>query len=305
MSGGEGPAPAPRLITPRAAEWPHHLDHLGPHARPQHLYVEGRDLDPVTPCVAVVGTRRPTGAGIEIAERIARELAEAGMTVVSGLAVGIDAAAHRAALTAGGHTIAVLGCGLDIPYPKRNLPLKDAIRRSGTLVTEHPQGTQPTKAYFPLRNRIIAGLSGGVVVIEGAITSGALVTARLAIDCDRSVYAVPGSVRNPMAEGPNELIRSSQAMLVTCAKHIFDDLAPSLVWRDSMDGRAKDKPQLTLHEAAMMRALDDAPLPLDHLCRALDMKPGLVASCLSQLEIRGLVVRTRAGYALSGRHRAP
>lgn len=297
MSGRERTAPAARLIAPGGAEWPSHLDHLGPHARPPRLYVQGRGLNSATPCIAVVGTRRPTGAGIEMAERIARELAEAGITIVSGLAVGIDAAAHRAALAAGGHTIAVLGCGLDIPYPKRNVALKDAIRRSGTLVTEHPQGTHPTKAYFPLRNRIIAGLSGGVLVIEGAITSGALVTARLAIDCDRSVYAVPGSVRNPMAEGPNELIRSSQAMLVTCAKHVFDDLAPSLVWPDSTNGRAKHNPELTAHEARVMRALDDAPLSVDHLCRALDMKPGLVASCLSQLEVRGIVARTRAGYA--------
>lgn len=305
MSGGERTAALARLITVRDNEWPRHLDHLGPHAPPQRLYVEGRPLDCATPCIAVVGTRRPTGAGIEMAERIARELAEAGIAIVSGLAVGIDAAAHRAALAAGGHTIAVLGCGLDIPYPRRNIALKDAIRRSGTLISEHPEGTRPTKAYFPLRNRIIAGLSDGVLVIEGAITSGALVTARLAIDCNRSVYALPGSVHNPMAEGPNELIRSSQAMLVTCAKHVFDDLAPSLVWPDSIDGRDKRMPELTAHEARMVRALDDAPLSVDHLCRALDMKPGLVASCLSQLEVRGIVVRTRAGYALSGRHRRP
>ena len=175
------------MIHPGDPEWPARLSELGPHRRPAALHAEGEGLRSELPFVAVVGTRRPTGAGVEAAERIARGLAEAGWVVVSGLAVGIDAVAHRAALDAGGTTVAVLGCGLDVAYPARNVALRRRIAEQGTVLTEYPAGTRPARRNFPERNRIIAGLCLGAVVVEGSLRSGAMVTARLALDMNRSV----------------------------------------------------------------------------------------------------------------------
>jgi DNA processing protein len=188
-----------RELIGASPEWPGCLSELGPHDPPTRLFVDGIPLDPHAKALAVVGTRRPSGAGLDAVRRLATGLAEAGFVVVSGLAVGIDAAAHEATLAAGGHTVAVLGCGLDVDYPSPNRRLKALIATKGTLVSEYPDGVPPSRHTFPRRNRIIAGLSLGVVIVEGAMTSGALVTARLALDCDRNVYAVPGSPRNPMA----------------------------------------------------------------------------------------------------------
>jgi DNA processing protein len=276
------------------SEWPESLDELHPHNPPDHLFADGVALDPTAVRVAVVGTRRPTYSGLEVAARISRGLAEAGFVVVSGMAVGIDAAAHRAALQAGGATVAVLGCGLDVDYPAHNAKLKRAISERGTLLTEYDEGTRPHKGYFPLRNRIIAGLSVGVVVIEGTIRSGALVTARLALDCNRNVYAVPGSARNPMAEGPNELIRRGQAALVTSVEHVLEDLAPSLVWRDR--AATEPAPDLGDLERSVLQALDDAPVAPDALAARFEIKPGRLAATLAALEVRGLARRGPGGY---------
>ena len=286
-----------RMIRPGDPEWPPRLRELGPHRPPAALHAQGGPL-PDLPAVAVVGTRRPTGAGIEAAERIARGLAEAGWVVVSGLAVGIDAAAHRAALDAGGTTVAVLGCGLDVAYPARNLGLRRRIAERGTLLTEYPLGMPPARHHFPERNRIIAGLCLGAVVIEGSLASGAMVTARLALDMDRAVYALPGSCRNPTAEGPNELIRTSRALLVTEAAHIFEDLAPSLAWPAAAPARS-DRPDCSDEERSVLDALDDAPLPLERIARSTGLTPGRAAVLMSQLEVRGLVRRAREGYTLA------
>ncbi|MGH2731147.1 MAG: DNA-processing protein DprA [Actinomycetota bacterium] len=289
-----------RTIRPRDPEWPERLSELAPHEPVKLLFARGRTIDPDAPAVAVVGTRRPSAAGIEAATSIARALGEAGVVVVSGLAVGIDAAAHRAALDAGATTIAVLGCGLDVAYPQRNRALKGAISERGTLVTEYPNGTHPTKAYFPQRNRIIAGLSLGVVVIEGAITSGALVTARLALEANRNVYALPGSIRNPMSQGPNELIRTGRAALVTKPEHIFEDLAPTLVWEPRAESKAPRRVELDELEQSLLAHLDDAPVAPDRLASALDVPPGRMAVALSKMEVRGLVARRPGGYEITG-----
>lgn len=289
-----------RTIRTGDKEWPPFLNELGPHEPVTVLFARGQPIDPNAPTIAVVGTRRPSAAGLEAATSIARALTEGGFTIVSGLAVGIDAAAHRAALDAGGRTIAVLGCGLDVIYPLRNRRLKEEIGDRGTLLTEYPNGTHPTKAYFPQRNRIIAGLSSGVVVVEGALTSGALVTARLALDCNRNVYAVPGSIRNPMAEGPNELIRTARAALVTKPEHIFEDLAPGMLWRSHEDSPVPTPVDLDDTESAILDHLDDAPIAPDRLAHSLGAKPGQLAVALSKLEVRGLVTRTRGGYEITG-----
>jgi DNA processing protein len=287
-----------RIVTASSAEWPSSLDELGPYDPPARLFVAGRSLpSDDAPVVAVVGTRRPTATGVRIAQEIAAGLCAAGAVVVSGLAVGIDAAAHRAALEACGHTVAVLGCGLDVDYPHHNARLRNDIESSGTLVTEYEAEVQPARHHFPLRNRIIAGLSDGVVVVEGALTSGALVTARLALDCNREVFAVPGSVRNPMAEGPNELIRSSQAALVTSAAHVLEELAPGSTAAVEPLTLATEPVELDLEEEAALLTLDDTPLSMEHVCAAAGLEPGAAATALSRLELRGLVERSVAGYA--------
>ncbi len=265
---------------------------------PERLFVDGQPLPPSGKAIAVVGTRRPTGAGREAARAMARALAQAGFAVVSGLALGIDSVAHEAALEADGHTVAVLGSGLDYDYPQRNRSLKARIREVGTLVTEYPEGTRPQPFYFPERNRIIAALCRGVVVVEGAARSGALITARYALDAGRDVYAVPGSIRNPAAAGPNELIRTSNAALVTSVNHIFEDIAPGLVWEDASlpVGTA---PVLDDMEAAVLLQMDDGTNPMARLTSDVEGSPGQIALALSRLEVRGLVRKRPTGYELS------
>jgi DNA processing protein len=288
-----------RVIGPSDSEWPAHLNELGPHRPPAKLFAEGRPLHTGAPRVAIVGTRRPTAAGMEMARNLAASLAEAGVVVVSGMAVGIDAAAHQSTLKAGGRTIAVLGCGLDVAYPGRNVALKNRVAQEGTLLSEYPDGTPPERHNFPMRNRIIAGLSLGVVVVEGALTSGALVTARLAIDANRNVYAVPGSTRNPMAAGPNELIRTSQALLVTSVEHIFEDLAPNLLTSISNGRVDEGRACLSDEEHLVLSTLDDVPTVLDALGSATGLAHGRLAVILSTLEVKALVARGRGGYCLS------
>ena len=287
-----------RVVTPGDDEWPSQLSELETCTRLKRLFAVGMPLDCGQKTVAIVGTRRPTAAGIEAAEMLASGLAQAGFTVVSGLAIGIDAAAHRAALAAGGSTVAVLGCGVDVDYPKRNRSLKREIAAGGSLLSEYPAGTNPTPFTFPERNRIIAGLSMGVVVVEGGVKSGALITARLALDANRSVFAVPGSIRNPMAAGPNLLIRTSQAAVVTEVKHVCDELAPNLVWSEAS---SDDSGIIELGECErdVLALLDDAPVAPDRLCRRLDYPPGEVALALSRLEVRNLVLRRAVGYEIS------
>jgi len=276
------------------AGWPKTLDELGPSQRVTRLHQQGLPLPLDVPAIAIVGTRRPTVAGLEVAALLARGLSQAGFAIVSGLAVGIDAAAHRAALDAGGHTVAVLGCGLAQRYPRRNLRLKEEVAERGTILTEYDDDVTPMPFNFPQRNRIVAGLSTGVVVVEGSIKSGALVTARLALEMNRSIYAIPGSLRNPMAVGPNHLIKTSQAALVTSFKDICDDLAPSLVWGTAENGLSASEEEL-----ALLSLLDDAPVAPDQLLMHLEMTSGQLARLLAGLEVKGWARRSPSGYSIS------
>ena len=287
----------PRVITPGSSEWPESLDELGPHDSPTRLYVAGRDIDPGARAVAVVGTRRPTAAGIEAAQMIARGLAQANFVVVSGLAIGIDAAAHRASLEVGGHTIAVIGGGMDLNYPKNNLALRKKIDAEGTIVTEHPEGVPPHQHHFPRRNRIIVGLCEAAVVVEGSIKSGALITGRIALDANRDVFAVPGSIRNPYAAGPNELIRCMEATAITEVQHIFDELAPGLVWGD--DSLPLGPVGLDDSQARVLGVLDDTSVTADFIVAQTQMAQGLVLLTLSKLEIRGFARRWNGAYELT------
>ena len=287
-----------RTITPTSAEWSRGLAEASAIGIPKRLYVSGREVPPKEKCIAVVGTRRPTGAGREAAREIATRLAQADFAVVSGLALGIDSVAHEATLQAGGHTVAVLGCGLEKVYPKKNAPLKARIAEQGTLVSEYEPTMESRPFQFPQRNRIIAALSRGVVIVEGAAKSGALITARFALDASRDVYAVPGSIRNPAAVGPNELIRNSNAALITTADHIFEDIAPGLVW-DEMTSAPGPSPVLDEIERAVLLEMDDGRNPMARLSDEIEAQPGQIALTLSRLEVRGLVVKRPTGYELT------
>lgn len=288
-----------RTITAANAEWPRRLDEAQLAHPPKQLFLEGRRLETDGKGVAVVGARRPTATGLQVAREIGRGLAQAGLPVVSGLAVGIDAAAHQAALDADGYTVAVLGCGLDVDYPKRNARLKERIRSRGTLVSEYGPGIPPEPAHFPLRNRIIAGLCEAVVFVEGSNRSGGIITARLALECDRSVFAVPGSVRNPLADGPNELIRTSQAGVVTNVRHVLEDIAPALVWGDGAGLQRFGQPLVNPVERRLLSFLDDAPSTVDHMCGELALSFGEVAMGLAALEVRNLVAKRAGGYVIT------
>jgi DNA processing protein len=287
-----------RVISSSDEEWPRQLDELGPYRVPEEMNATGLPLRCGQRTVAIVGTRTPSAAGLDAATRLAGGLAEAGFTIVSGLAVGIDAAAHKAALDAGGYTVAVVGCGLDVDYPKRNSFLRRQIIARGTVISEYREGTPPTTFTFPERNRIIAGLSTGIVVVEGGDRSGALITARIGLDANRSIFAVPGSIRNPMAAGPNELIRTSQAAAVTDVKHICEELAPDQVWNEST-GQGPMHVELEECEKDVLALMDDRPLSGDEVCRRLGHPPGRVALALSRLEVRNLIHRRRTGYEVS------
>lgn len=284
-------------IDPSSDEWPPQLSELGGEFPPERLFRLGRPLDPSARFIGVVGTRRPTIAGIEIATELTGGLVQAGFVIVSGLAVGIDAIAHRAALEAGGRTVAVIGCGLDQAYPRRNVRLRKRIMNEGTILSEYELGTRPRSFTFPERNRIIAALSHGVVVIEGGLQSGALNTAKHALLANREVFAVPGSVRNPMAAGPNELIRRSEAAVATGLRDITDVLAPGLVWTEQAG--APSPVDLDEVERSILWLLDDTPVGPDVVCQALELHPGRVAVALSKMEVRGLVRRRGLSYEIA------
>lgn len=285
-----------RKLVPGGADWPLGFSDLGPAEPVSRLFVQGRALPERESAVAVVGTRRPTTTGLEIAREIGCALAEAGFCVVSGLAIGIDEASHRAALEAGGHTVAVLGCGLDHSFPQRNARLQRQIAKRGTVVTEYPHGTPPLRHHFPARNRIIAGLGRAVIVVEGGMRSGALITARLALEANRNVYAVPGSPRNAVSVGPNHLIRSGLAALVTGPQDVFDLIAPETTWTEPF--RPGFRAPLAETQLMVLHALETVPVTPDELAGGIGLAAGAVALALSQLELRGFARRTRTGHYL-------
>lgn len=276
---------------------------------PPLLFVRGDPTCLSLPQVAVVGSRNPTAGGSENAERFARYLAECGFAITSGLALGIDAAAHQGALNAGGKTIAVMGTGIDLIYPSRHRGLAQAILHSGgALVSEFPLGVNSQAANFPQRNRIISGLSGGTLVVEAAVQSGSLITASYALQHDREVFAIPGSIHNPLARGCHQLIRQG-ATLVETAQDIVDQLAGLISYKRQEVGRAFstlplfDAPQtdavapvLDANEEALLEALGFDPLPLDLLVERTGADIGSLSAGLITLEIKGLVQQIGACY---------
>lgn len=246
--------------------------------------------------VAVVGTRDPTPAGRLVAQQLARALASAGLTVVSGLARGVDGAAHRGALEANGRTLAVLGCGIDQTYPAQHRALRRQIEARGAVLSELPWGAAPLAHHFPRRNRIISGLSVGVLVTEAAARSGSLITARLAAEQGREVFAVPGPIHVEQSRGPNGLIKQG-AKLVERVEDILEELLPQLEApaRDRLmqrigSGVAAAAP-LDGEETVVYNLLSFEPTPIDDLIVKSGLPAGTVNSLLLAMELRGLARR--------------
>ena len=268
---------------------------------PPLLFVLGDPACLSLPQVAIVGSRNPTPGGSDNAHQFARFLAGAGFTITSGLALGVDGAAHRGALAAQGKTIAVLGTGIDRVYPARHRQLaQDIIAAGGALVSEFPLDTRSNASNFPQRNRIISGLSCGTLVVEAAVQSGSLITARLALEQNREVFAIPGSIHNPLARGCHRLIRDG-AKLVETGQDIVEELGALLGFQQAeldytRSVTAVSQMQLDPAEARLLDAMGYDPVDVDTLAQRTTLDVGLIAAQLIGLELKGVVSNTPIGY---------
>ena len=268
---------------------------------PPVIYVKGTLSKPDETTIAVVGTRHATNYGRQVTEELTAGLVKNNVTIASGLARGIDTVAHRTAVAAGGRTVAVFACGLDIIYPPENADLANKIISNGALVSEHPPGTKPRPDYFPRRNRIMSGLSLGVLVVEAGESSGAIITANLALEQNREVFAVPGSILSPASIGTNKLIQEG-AKLVVDYKDILQELNLTFVVHQMEMNYAEG---LSGSEAVLLKHLGAEPLHIDEVCRASGLPVSTVSSGLAMLELKGKVKQVGAmNYALARETRA-
>ena len=267
------------------AEYPRLLREIP--APPPVLYVRGRLLPEDDLAVGVVGTRNISAYGRHVTDLLAGDLAAQRVTIVSGLARGVDTHAHSAALSAGGRTVAVLGCGPDLVYPPENARLAARIVEQGAIVTEFPPGTQPEAGNFPARNRIISGLSLAVLVTEAPEASGALITARFAAEQGRDIFAVPGAITNRGSAGANRLIQDG-AKLILSAEDALTELNLSMVPQQMELREALPADEAEAALIACLRAAGD-PRHIDDLCRASDLPVALVSGALAMMELKGMV----------------
>ena len=258
------------------------------HDPPQRLYVRGALVEALRgPAVAVVGARSCSPYGADVARTLGRELAAAGVVVVSGLARGIDGEAHRGALDAGGPTVAVLGCGIDRDYPRSNAVLAQRVVDGGVVVSEYPPGVEPAPWRFPARNRIIAGLSLATVVVEARERSGALITADFALELGRDVFAVPGEITAALSVGTNDLLRQGAAPLLR-----VDDVLAAL----GIERAPASTPELSPVAADLLALVADRACTIDELVRASERASGEVAAALVELELAGAVAEADGVY---------
>ncbi len=263
---------------------------------PPVLYVRGTLTSQDEWAVAVVGTRRASLYGREAAEHIAGSLASNGITVISGLARGIDSVAHRAAIGAGGRTIAIQACGLDLVYPADNFRLAQSITEHGALIGEFPLGSRPKAENFPRRNRIMSGMSLGVLVVEAGESSGALITARLALEQNREVFAVPGSILSPTSVGTNRLIQEG-AKLVTDAEDILEELNLTTATQQL---EMKEILPANDTEGLLLKHLSAEPTHIDEVRRQCGLPMATVSSTLAMMELKGMVRQVGAmNYVLA------
>lgn len=239
--------------------------------------------------IGVVGTRRPTSYGKIACEKLVRELVENGVTTVSGLASGIDRICHQKTLENGGKSIAIVGSGLDVVYPKENERLWQELGEKGLIMSEYPLGTLPYAYNFPMRNRVIVGISQGITVVESKIKGGSLITAELALEEGREVFAIPGEIFSPVSEGCNNLIKNSSAKLVTSVEDILDEFN----WKKRAS-EEKKKLNLTEYEEKIYNVLEREK-NLDEIIMATLMKPGEILSILMDLEVKKVVMSVPGG----------
>ncbi|RMG28818.1 MAG: DNA-protecting protein DprA [Gammaproteobacteria bacterium] len=296
-------APGQSLLHPAHPDYPPLLRELPD--PPLVLWVRGEAALLSLPQVAIVGSRHPTRDGMRNARAFGAHLAEAGFVITSGLAAGIDTAAHLGALDVAGGTVAVMGTGIDRIYPARNRGLAHRIvAEGGALVTEFPPGTPPRGGHFPRRNRILSGLALGTLVVEAALQSGSLITARLALEQGREVFAVPGSIHNPLARGCHRLIRQG-AKLVETGQDIVEELGPLLEGLASRiqaaappvapAGPADAPPNLTDEQRQLLELIGYDPVSVDDLVASTGLTPEALSSMLLILELEGCVVAHPGG----------
>ena len=272
-----------KILTYHNPDYPSRLKQI--YDYPPLLYVRGSLLPEDEWCLAVVGTRRATVYGRQVTEEIVADLAQSKITIVSGLAKGIDSVAHQSALKVGGRSIAVFASGLDIVYPAENASLARSIIQQGALVSEYPLGTRPKPDNFPRRNRIMSGLSLGVLVAEADKTSGAMITAHLALEQNREVFAIPGSILSPASRGTNWLIQEG-AKLVRNYTDILEELNLTAVAHQI---EMKEVMPSSDTETLLLKQLSAEPTHIDEVCRNSGLPTSTVSSTLALMELKGLV----------------
>ena len=279
-----------RILTPLDTEYPAALKTI--HDPPLALYVRGSFLPADHHALGIVGSRKATHYGLNVADRLAYQLAQTGFTIVSGLARGIDTAAHEGALKGKGRTIAVLGAAIDQLYPPENSELADAISQSGIVISEYPLGRQADRQTFPYRNRIISGLSMGVVVVEAGAKSGSLHTADAALEQGRSVFAVPGRIDHPAAKGPHRLIKNG-AKLVDNVGDILEEfellIPPGEMEEPEKQAAARPEVPLSEEEKRVVEALWQDSMDVDSLARRIGMTSAEISGVLLGLEMKRVI----------------
>lgn len=284
-----------KCISPLCTGYPILLNQI---ACPPLIYYRGSLEKIDLPAVSIVGSRRCTFYGREVAHRLAAELAGAGVTVVSGMALGIDTAAHQGTLENSGYTVAVLGCGVDTCYPPRNAELMERIVNEGALLSEFPPGTKPRPAHFPQRNRIISGLSLGTVVVEATAKSGSLITANYALEQNREVFAVPGNVGSPYSLGSHRLIKDG-ARLVESASDILEELYIGASFGlDTEEQLTIDmvSANFTPEEKTLLGSIPYQPIHIDNIIRQSGLKASEVSTTLLSLELKKSIRQTPGKY---------
>jgi len=276
-----------RVLTVQDEGYPRLLSQID--LPPPVLYIKGSYLPEDEWAVAVVGTRAAKTYGKEMTRYLVGDLTRNRVTIVSGLARGIDSIAHRTALEAGGRTIAVLGCGIDVVYPHENAKLTQEIVASGAVMTEYPLGTKPERGNFPQRNRLISGLSLGTVVTQAGERSGALITAYYALEQGREVFAVPGSALDRGCTGTNKLIQQGEAKLVLRAQDVLEELNLTMICEQA---QVRDIVPENETEAALYQHLSEEPVHVDQLGRACDLPIAQITGTLALMELKGLVRQT-------------
>lgn len=263
-------------------EYPENLKYI--YDPPEILYKRGSIIDKDRNAVAIVGARKASAYGKWVAYKLASDLAQKGITVISGMAYGIDTAAHRGALDHGGRTFAVLGCGLDTCYPKSNYKLMSEIEGNGAVISEYPIGTKPLAGNFPARNRIISGIAKGVVIVEANMRSGSLITAEFALEQGRDVFAIPGNINSPLSMGTNKLIQEG-AKLVTSIEDILEELAIEI----SNVQEQKDVQLSQIESEIYHIILKKQPIHMELLQREITINIDKISSIVTILQLKGLI----------------